>query len=270
MKIGCIASHKNSRSTELAALLSAKYPQIQRYDDLVSIKENDCDVLVTLGGDGFILRVLHKLLQYKKNSHTSIYGVNCGNLGFLLNNFSAQTENLIEKIHQASRVSLSPLKISMEDSSYKIHTINAINEISLIRQTYQAVNIKLVVNGNTKIENLIGDGVLLSTEAGSTAYNLSAGGVIIPLESKLMTITAINPFRPRGWHRAILSDDAVVEFEILEDAKRPVLACADFHQFYFIKRVTAQIDKDCQYSLLFNEENHLSTKIMDEQFLHAE
>jgi NAD+ kinase len=269
MKIGCVASHKNSKSTEFIRLISDQYKEIEIYDDLISIKDSDCNILVAVGGDGFVLRVLHKIFQYKKNKQISVYGLNRGTLGFLLNNFSSQDENLIEKINQASKVSLSPLKITMEDGSHKIHTIYAINEISLIRQTYQAVNIKVIINGETKIESLIGDGVMLSTEAGSTAYNLSAGGVIIPLGSNLLTITAINPFRPRGWHRAIINDDAIVEFEIQEDKKRPVLACADFHQFYFIKKVRAEIDKDFQYSLLFNEDTHLSTKIMNEQFLHA-
>ena len=271
MKIGCIASHKNSKSTEFVRLISEQYKEIEIYDDLISIKESDCDILIAVGGDGFALRVLHKILQYKKNQQISVYGLNRGTLGFLLNNFSShEEENLIEKIYQASKVSLSPLRISMEDSSHKIHTIYAINEISLIRQTYQAVNIKLIVDGEVKIENLIGDGALLATEAGSTAYNLSAGGVIIPLGSNLLTITAINPFRPRGWHGAIISDNSIVEFEIQEDKKRPVLACADFHQFYFIKKVKAEIDKNFQYSLLFNENTHLSKKIMNEQFLHME
>jgi NAD+ kinase len=269
MKLSCVASHKNSKSTEFIRLISQKYKEIKIYEDLASIKDSECDILIAVGGDGFVIRVLHKILQYKKNKQISVYGLNRGTLGFLLNNFSSyEEENLIDKIYRSSKVSLSPLQISMEDSSNKIHMIYAINEISLIRQTYQASNIQVILNGEVKIQNLIGDGVLLSTEAGSTAYNLSAGGVIIPLGSNLLTMTAINPFRPRGWNRAIIKDDSIVQFEIQEDKKRPVLACADFHQFYFIRKVKAKIDKNSQYNLLFNEDTHLSKKITNEQFLH--
>jgi len=267
MRIGCIASHKNDKSTKLLQVILEMYPDFVMMDGLSTIGEFDLDVIIALGGDGFVLRVLHKIITYSKT--TKVYGINCGNLGFLLNNFDQSKGDLIDRIYNAIPVKLSPLKVEMEDRSGKTHSVHAINEISLIRQTYQAVSVKVTVDGVVKLYNLVGDGVLLATGAGSAAYNLSAGGVIVPLESHLLTMTAINPFRPRGWHRAILLDKVVVEFEVLDDVKRPVLACADFHQFYFIRSVKASIDKNVSYHLLFDEESHLGDKIMDEQFLHC-
>ena len=268
MKIGCIASHRSAKSTELLEFIAYKYSDIALYDKIASLSDHDCDILIALGGDGFVLRVLHKLLQLNKHEQTSIYGINCGNIGFLLNDFDSETEDLMCKIKNASKIELSPLKIIIDDASKNGHKIYAINEISLIRQTYQAVNIEISVEDTVKIEHLIGDGVLLSTEAGSAAYNLSAGGAILPLGAGLMTMTPINPFRPRGWKGAILRDTSKIEFKILEDIKRPVLACADFHQFYFVKRISVFLDKGCKYSLLFDDNTSLSKKIMDEQFIH--
>lgn len=263
MKIGIIASHKNSKSMELLDLLTRVYPNLTLYEEISSKLQNS-DIIVALGGDGFILRILHKIILCKNSP--KIYGINCGNLGFLLNNFDPNIDNLIEKIEKATLVTLSSLKIEMEDKSGKLHTIHAINEISLIRQTYQAVNIKVSIDTQVKIQSLIGDGVLLATSTGSAAYNFSAGGVILPLESKLLTITAINAFRPRRWKYAILEDKSVVEFEVLDSVERPVLACADFHQFYHIRLVKAYLDTSMTYSLLFDPASHLSNKIMDEQF----
>lgn len=267
MRIGCIASHKNDKSTKLLQVILEMYPDFVILDGLSMLDNSDIDVVIALGGDGFVLRVLHKIITYKKD--VKVYGINCGNLGFLLNTYDSSKNNLFEKISVAIPVKLSPLKVEMEDRSGKIHIVHAINEISLIRQTYQAVSIKVTVDGIVKLYNLVGDGVLLATGAGSAAYNLSAGGVIVPLESHLLTITAINPFRPRGWHRAILLDKVVVEFDVLDDVKRPVLACADFNQFYFIRSVKASIDNDVSYCILFDKESHLGDKIMDEQFLHC-
>lgn len=263
MKIGIIASEKNQKSLDLLELILKQYPIIITIKTQNEIENCMCDVIIVLGGDGFTLRILHKIIRYKKD--IALYGINCGNVGFLLNNFDP-TQDLIEKIKKSIYAHLHPLLVELHDRHNEIHEIYAINEISLIRQTHQAVNIKISINNEIKIASLTGDGVLLSTTAGSAAYNYSAGGMILPLESQLVALTAINSFRPRGWHSAILTDDCLVEFEIMDYKQRSALACADFQQFYFIKYIKARVIKNVSYQLLFDKESHLSNKIMREQF----
>ena len=263
MKVAIISSGRSNKTIEVEKFLLNQHSSLQSIKNLLDIQFLDADVLIILGGDGFMLRALHTLIQHRKN--ISAYGINCGNVGFLLNEFTQ--DDILIKIKQATQIILSPLQVCLRDRTGEIKNVYAINEISLIRQTYQAVNIKISIDDKIKIQNLVGDGVLFSTSAGSAAYNFSAGGVILPLESNLLTITAINPFRPRKWKYAILNPKSVVELEILDGAKRPVLACADFQQFYFTEFITARLDSEVTYSILFDAESDLASKLMNEQFV---
>lgn len=268
MKIGCISSCKSQKALKLKQDFSKIYDQkIIFIEQISQIKYHFSkdDVLIVLGGDGFMLRIIHHILKY--NIHVRIYGINCGNLGFLLNEHDKlQQIDLLERVYHAIEIKLNPLKIELINKENHIQHIFAINEISLLRQTYQSIHINVFVNGILRISNLSGDGVLLASAAGSAAYNASSGGVILPINSKMISLTAINPFRPKGWKSAILNEKSEIEFVTIDSKQRPALACADFQQFYFVDRIKTSINQDSQYILLFDNLSHLEEKIMKEQF----
>jgi NAD+ kinase len=221
----------------------------------------EAEVIVALGGDGFMLRTLHRVMP----KSIPVFGMKIGNVGFLMNRFSEN--DLVERLASASPVTLNPLRMEVLTESGTETTALAINEISLLRQTNQAAQIRILVNDSEKVENLVCDGVLLATAAGSTAYNFSVRGPILPLGTDALALTPISPFRPRRWNGAILPNSARVRFEVLDHYKRAVSATADAYEVRDIVRVDAYEDKSIEMRLLFDPAHSLEERILNEQFL---
>jgi len=219
------------------------------------------EVIVALGGDGFMLRTLHRYIE----AGLPVYGMRTGNVGFLMNRF--EQDGLAGRLAVAQEVGLHPLRMQVETESGDRSTALAINEVSLLRQTNQAAHIRISVNGKVKVETLVADGVLLSTTAGSTAYNLSAHGPILPLGTDALALTPISPFRPRRWNGAVLPGSVVVGFEVLDHLKRTVSATADAFEVRNVIRVNVQQDRSIALRLLFDPDHSLEERILNEQFL---
>lgn len=273
MNIFCIYSNRNEKAKSIKDILNKKYNnQIVLINDLLDIKTyskkyNEINKIIVLGGDGFMIRVIHNILKF--NLKLEIYGINCGNLGFLMNNLEEDdflNTDLIEMINIAEKINLNPLEINLKTKNNINHKIFSINEISILRQTYQSINIDVFINNILEISELGGDGILIASASGSAAYNRSAGGIIIPIESKMVCLTAINPFKPRSWKAAILPDSTNFNLKIKNFNERPALACADFSEYYFVEEVQASINKSIEYTLLFNKNFHIEKKVMKEQF----
>jgi len=224
------------------------------------VDPEDADVIVALGGDGFMLRALHAHLE----AQTPIYGMNRGSVGFLMNNYSE--EDLLKRLGRAQPFELHPLRMVAETVDGETVEALAINEVSLFRQTGQTAHIQVDVDGKTRLKELVCDGVLVCTPAGSTAYNTSAYGPILPLGSKVLGLTAISAYRPRRWRGAILPHQAKVEFKMLSHDKRPVSATADFTEVRNVARVTVHEDRSKGPVLLFDPEHNLEERILSEQF----
>ncbi len=222
---------------------------------------DDAEVIVALGGDGFMLRTLHRVIH----RDLPVFGMKLGNVGFLMNRFCE--DDLIHRLAAARSVSLNPLRMLVQTESGTETSALAINEISMLRQTNQAAHIRVLVNGNIKVEDLVCDGILLATAAGSTAYNFSVRGPILPLGTDALALTPISPFRPRRWSGAILPSTAKVSFEIVDHYKRNVSATADAYEVRDVVRVEAYEDKDIQLKLLFDPDHSLEERILNEQFL---
>jgi len=234
---------------------------IRRLKDYYGQAELDsADVIVALGGDGFMLRVLHQMVD----SGLPVYGMRMGRIGFLMNRY--QDDNLLERLAQAKSVSLNPLRMQATCVDGTEHEALAINEVSLIRQSNQAAHLSLSINGSTKIDELVADGILVSTAAGSTAYNFSARGPILPLGTGALAVTPISPFRPRRWLGAVLPSAASIEIEILEPKARPVSATADYIEFRDVVRVDVIEDRDTVLKLMFDPDHSLEERILNEQF----
>lgn len=221
----------------------------------------DAVCIVALGGDGFMLRQLHLALK----TGQFVYGMNCGTVGFLMNAYRPQ--NLKERILESSQINLHPLLMRATTQDGQIHEAYAINEVYLLREHNQAAKIRIWIDGAMRLEELMSDGVMVATPAGSTAYNLSAHGPILPIGSDILALTPISAFRPRRWTGAILSSKAQVRFEVLESAKRPVSAMADFHEIRHVKFVEVSLDLERQVNVLFDPEHNLEERILQEQFL---
>lgn len=221
----------------------------------------DAEVIVALGGDGFMLRTLHRFI----NKGLPVFGMKIGNVGFLMNRYSE--DDLIQRLNDARAVSLNPLRMEVQTESGTETSALAINEISLLRQTNQAAHIRILVNDSVKVEDMVCDGVLLATAAGSTAYNFSVRGPILPLGTDALALTPISPFRPRRWNGAILPNSARVRFEILDHYKRNVSATADAHEVRNVVSVDAYEDKNIELKLLFDPDHSLEERILNEQFL---
>jgi NAD+ kinase len=231
----------------------------ERYD---FVGPEDADVIVALGGDGFILQTLHDMLQ--RGRIRPIFGINRGTVGFLLNDW--RIDRLVERIAEAKAFSVAPLEMHAVTVEGERHSNHAINEVSLLRETRQTAWIEVSVNGRVVLPQLTCDGVLVATPAGSTAYNLSAHGPILPLGSKLMALTPISPFRPRRWRGALIPDDLKVAFRVLDPVKRPVSAVADQLEVRDVETVEVCIDRGRALTLLFDPEHALDERIAMEQF----
>jgi NAD+ kinase len=218
------------------------------------------DVIVALGGDGLMLQTLHKFM----GSGKPIYGMHRGTIGFLMNEFHA--DHLRERLQAADTTVIHPLIMEAIDADSRRHEHRAINEVSLFRESYQAARLRILVDGRERLPELTADGVLVATPAGSTAYNLSVQGPIIPVGSPLLALTPISPFRPRRWRGALLPDRARVTVEVLEPRKRPVAAVADHDEVRHVLKVDIRLDHELAMHMLFDPGHNLDERILREQF----
>ncbi len=221
---------------------------------------NDAEVVVALGGDGLMLQTMHQLM----GSGKPIYGMNRGSVGFLMNDF--RPRGLTARLAAAERSVVHPLLMQTLDTRGRTRTAKAINEVHLLRQSYQAAKLRIHVDGKPRLNELIADGVLLATPAGSTAYNLSANGPILPLNAPLLALTPISPFRPRRWNGALLPDHAAVRIEVLEAEKRPVAAVADHTEIKSVRSVDVSLDRSTDIIILHDPGHSLDERILREQF----
>lgn len=221
----------------------------------------EADVIVPLGGDGFMLEILHAHLHLAR----PIYGMNLGTVGFLLNAYAL--DGLVERIERAQRVELYPLRMRATLVDGEAREAIGINEVSIYRETRQAARLKIAIDGVTRLPELVCDGVLVSTPAGSTAYNLSAHGPIIPLGANLLALTPISPFRPRRWRGALLAGRSCFRIDTLDPIKRPVSAVADFTEVRDVASVEIWEDRSISFHLLFDPEHNLEERILKEQFI---
>ena len=218
------------------------------------------DIIIPIGGDGILLKSLHDFNELNK----PFFGINYGSIGFLMNSMSNQ--NLEELISNSKSTNLNPLKMIAIDEVNKQHESIAYNEVSLMRQSHQASKFKIEINDITRMNELICDGVLVSTSAGSTAYNLSAHGSILPLDSKLLALTPISAFRPRRWRGALLSEKSIIKINVLNSKDRQASVTADNIEFRNIKEVTIHSSTDKSCKILFDNNHSIEDKILNEQF----
>jgi len=244
-------------ASAVAEAQKARRRLAQRYGDA---RPETADVIVALGGDGLMLTTLQRFM----NSGKPIYGMHRGTVGFLMNEFSES--NLHERLAAAQVTVIHPLLMRARDAAGRVHRHHAINEVSVFRQTHQAARLRVLVDGKERLAQLIADGILLSTPAGSTAYNFSVQGPIIPIDAPLLALTPISPFRPRRFRGALLPDRARVTIEVLEMEKRPVAAVADHNEVRSVRTVEINMDHSIAMDLLFDPGHSLDERIISEQF----
>lgn len=247
------------------AFVAAEVPQARRAMNALikaygQAEPEEADVIVALGGDGLMLQTLHRFMSSGK----TIYGMNRGSVGFLMNDYSEK--KLRERIHAAELTTVRPLRMIATDQAGHEHKAMAFNEVSLLRQTHQSASLKVSIDNHVRLEELKCDGLLLATPVGSTAYNLSAYGPILPINSPLLALTPISPFRPRRWRGAILPHQARVTIESLEPQKRPVAAVADQFEVRNINKVEIAEDRKRSARLLFDPGHSLAERVLAEQF----
>ena len=225
----------------------------------------EAELIIALGGDGAMLSAIHEIM--KAGLKTPIYGMNRGSIGFLMNEYNAN--GLAERLSKAVRTRLTPLMMKARTVGGETLEALAINEVSMLRQTHQSAHIRIVVDGKMRMGNLVGDGVLIATPAGSTAYNLSASGPIIPLNAGVLAVTAISPFRPRRWRGALIADGSTVTFRVLQAKSRPVLVAADSAELRNVSEVRVRREVAASFTLLFDPSHALEERITAEQWAHA-
>jgi len=236
---------------------AARARLIDRYGDA---PENEAEIIVALGGDGFMLETLHRHLA----SRIPIYGMNQGSVGFLMNEYGE--DDLLARINAAEQAVIFPLVMTTLDKTGARERALAINEVSLLRQTRQTAKLRISIDGKVRMEELVCDGVMVATPAGSTAYNLSAHGPIIPLDARVLALTPISAFRPRRWRGALLPHTAAVRLEVLEADKRPVSAVADNFEVRDVLEVSVAEDRNTRLSMLFDAGRSLEERVLAEQF----
>lgn len=254
LRIACLADD-TPKALEAFAALKARY----RFTDIAG-KRTKPDALVVLGGDGFMLQVLRKYMH----RDIPIYGMNCGTVGFLMNQYSE--EHLLERVRDARRAAVHPLSMFAETVDGKKRQALAFNEVSLFRESRQTAKIRVSIDHVVRIHELIADGVIVSTPAGSTAYNFSAGGPIIPLSANILALTPLAAFRPRRWKGALLPSNSSITFEILDADKRPVSVVADSTEIRDVHSVSVFEERSIAVPLLFDPERNLEERITSEQF----
>lgn len=250
MQIAVVASETEA-AQHAARALSERYQ---------AVEPAQADVIVALGGDGFMLRTLHDYLYLDK----PFYGLKLGRVGFLMNQYD--DNDLPARIRRTHPAILRPLEMRVTSVDGEETVSLAFNEVALLRQTNQAAHVQVTLNGTVKLEELVCDGILVSTPAGSTAYNLSAHGPILPLDANVLALTPISPFRPRRWRGAILPYTTRVGFRALDTRKRPISATADFHEVRHVLKVDVAQSREYAVRLLFDPEHNLEERILDEQF----
>lgn len=231
---------------------------VRRYGDTPL---EEADVVVALGGDGSMLRALHDSVKHKK----PVFGMNRGSVGFLLNKY--YEEDMISRLERAHPVKIHPLRMKVKTMAGTVQDELAINEASLLRETRQTAKLRISIDGVIRLDELICDGIIVATPAGSTAYNLSAYGPIIPLSAGILALTPISAFRPRRWRGALLPQSSRIKFDILEPHNRPVSAVADFTEIRDVETVEVWRDETVEISLLFDPEMNLDERIIKEQFM---
>tara|TARA_R110002126_G_C10440372_1_gene498881 strand:+ start:370 stop:1143 length:774 start_codon:yes stop_codon:yes gene_type:complete len=246
-------SSDTDQAGEAAARLASLYGQTSA---------QDADVIVALGGDGFMLQTLHDTMDTGK----LVYGMNQGSVGFLLNEY--REEGLRERVNAAVENHIRPLEMIATDTEGCTVDAYAINEVSLFRQSYQAAKLRVLIDGHVRLEELICDGLMVATPAGSTAYNLSAHGPILPLESPLLALTPVSPFRPRRWRGALLPNRVTVDIEVLETEKRPVNAVADHTEVKSVVKVSVRESTRVTARILSDPDHNWDERILAEQFLY--
>lgn len=250
-KIAFVAARHQVAKDALKAL-KARYKSVA--------KQSDADVVVALGGDGFMLRALHANMK----RGIPVYGMNRGSVGFLMNTYSE--DDLLERLEAAQPTTLSPIEMKAKTISGKTVTALAINEVSLLRESRLAAKLRLKIDGIERMQELICDGVLVSTPAGSTAYNASAHGPIIPVDADVLALTPISAYRPRRWRGAILPHDARVQVEVIDHEERPVSAAADYTEVRDVVSVSVRSHPTMTSTLLYDPEHNLEERIIKEQF----
>lgn len=250
LRISCVESG-TERAKAASDVVASRY-------GLVPPEESD--VIVALGGDGLVLRVIHQYLHLGR----PIFGMNCGTVGFLLNAY--QPDTLLERIRAANEVILHPLEMKAKTIDGRDESSLAFNEVSIFRHSRQTASVRISVDGIIRMPALAADGVIVATPTGSTAYNLSAHGPVIPLGADLLALTPVSPFRPRHWRGALLQRTSVVEFENLDPHKRPLIASADFKEVHDVVSVRVEEDRSRIVTLLFDCDNSLAERITAEQF----
>ena len=249
-KISFFASQRPEAQAALPRL-------IQRYGQH---SEQEADVIVAMGGDGAMLDSLRRRFEDSK----PVYGMNLGTVGFLMNEF--QEEGLLDRINAAERASISPLRMLATDIHGVDHKALAINEVSLLRQTAQSAHLRITVDGKVRMDELTCDGIMIATPAGSTAYNLSAHGPILPIGANLLALTPVSAFRPRRWRGALLRHDARVQDDVISPERRPVAASADNQEVRDIATVSVEADRRRRLTMLFDPGHALDERILREQF----
>ncbi len=234
-----------------AASLTAQY---------CNVDPEAADVIVALGGDGLMLRTLHRFMGTGK----PIYGMNKGSIGFLMNEFRA--DKLLERLGKAHRSVAHPLLMEVSDTGGAEHRAYAINEVHMLRQSHQTAKLRVEIDGHVRLAELIADGLLVATPAGSTAYNLSVDGPILPLNAPLLALTPISAFRPRRWRGALLPNKATITVTVIEPEHRPVSAVADHAEFRNVRRVSASMDGSIDLVMLHDPGHSLDERILREQF----
>ena len=249
-----LVSSDDDRAQQAAAVLADAHDWV---------KPEEAEALVALGGDGFMLQVLHDLLAH--NAAMPVYGLNHGTVGFLMNK-TKSSRTIGQRVARARRVAVCPLEMVATTNSGSEHSYFAINEVSLLRETRQTAKLEVRVNGKLRMAELACDGIIVATPAGSTAYNLSANGPILPLGCAMLALTPLSPFRPRRWRGAILPDTSEVEFRVFEPDKRPVAAVADQNEVRDIASVRIAMARSHQLTLLYDPGSSLDERIFAEQF----
>lgn len=252
MKLAFVASEAEDAQ-------QAKEKLVKIYGDL---EAEAADAIVALGGDGFMLQTQHDFM----NSGKPIYGMNKGTVGFLMNEY--RTDNLRQRVGAALRSKIRPLEMVVTDEHGQSHTAMAINEVSLLRQSYQAASLSISIDGKSRMGALICDGIMVATPAGSTAYNLSAHGPILPLGAPLLALTPVSPFRPRRWRGALIPNTAEIVITINEPKKRPVNAVADHTEFKSVLEVKVKLDTENVGQILFDPDHSWDERILAEQFMY--
>ena len=247
----CVIGSQAPEAQQAVALLRERYGHAS---------PEEADVIVALGGDGFMLQTLHAYMELS----VPVYGMNRGSVGFLMNDYAE--EGLLELLDAARVATINPLRMIAVDAMERRHTGLAINEVAMFRQTHQAAKIRIAIDGEVQMEELICDGIMAATPAGSTAYNLSANGPILPIRSRLMALTPISAFRPRRWRGALLPWETHLKFEVLEQQKRPISATADHLEVRDVQTVEIEAASEIEIRLLYNPGHGLEERLLREQF----